>query len=55
VAALLILIFIWGPIPATQRPAGIIVFSVLGIAGAWVLREQTAREFADSPASPSPT
>ena len=45
VAAILILIFIWGPIPATHRPAGIIVFSVLAFAGTEVLRRQTAREF----------
>ena len=45
VAAILILIFIWGPIPATHRPAGIIVFTVLAFAGTEVLRRQTAREF----------
>ena len=45
VAAILILIFIWGPIPATHRPAGIIVFSVLAFAGTEVLRRQTAQEF----------
>jgi hypothetical protein len=45
VAGLLLLVFIWGPIPATQRPAGIIVFTVLAMFGTAVLREQTAREF----------
>jgi hypothetical protein len=45
VAAILILIFIWGPIPATQRPAGIIVFTVVAFFGTEVLRRQTAREF----------
>ena len=45
VAAILILIFIWGPIPATHRPAGIIVFTVLAFAGTEVLRRQTAEEF----------
>jgi hypothetical protein len=49
VAALLLLIFIWGPIPATHRPAGIIVFTVLAMFGTAVLRQQTAREFPDSP------
>ncbi|MFL5824182.1 MAG: hypothetical protein ACJ764_12160 [Solirubrobacteraceae bacterium] len=49
VAGLLLLIFIWGPIPATHRPGGIIVFSVLAIFGTAVLRQQTAREFSDSP------
>jgi hypothetical protein len=48
VAAVLVLIFIWGPIPATHRPAGIIVFSVLAMLGTAVLRQQTAREFPDS-------
>jgi hypothetical protein len=45
VAAILLLIFIWGPIPATHRPAGIIVFTVLAFFGVEVLRRQTAREF----------
>jgi hypothetical protein len=45
VAGVLLLIFIWGPIPATHRPAGIIVFTVLAMFGAAVLRQQTAREF----------
>lgn len=45
VAVILILIFIWGPIPATHRPAGIIVFTVLAFFGLEVLRRQTAREF----------
>jgi hypothetical protein len=45
VAGLLLLIFIWGPIPATTRPAGIIVFTALAMFGTAVLRHQTAREF----------
>lgn len=48
VAGLLLLIFIWGPIPATHRPAGIIVFTVLAMFGTAVLRQQTAREFPDA-------
>jgi hypothetical protein len=48
VAGLLLLIFIWGPIPATTRPAGIIVFTVLAMFGTAVLRQQTAREFPDA-------
>jgi hypothetical protein len=48
VAGFLLLIFIWGPIPATHRPAGIIVFIVLGMLGTAVLRQQTAREFPGS-------
>jgi hypothetical protein len=49
VAGILLLIFIWGPIPATHRPAGIIVFTVLAMFGTAVLRQQTEREFPDSP------
>lgn len=53
VAALLLLIFIWGPIPATHRPAGIIVFTGLAMLGTAVLRAQTAHEFPDpSPSGP---
>ncbi len=46
VVVLLVLIFIWGPIPATHRPAGIIVFTVLALAGTEVLRRQIERESA---------
>ncbi len=45
VAAIMLLIFIWGPIPATHKPAGIIVFLVLAFFGTEVLRRQTAAEF----------
>lgn len=48
VAGLLLLLFIWGPIPAMHRPAGIIVFTVLALLGTAVLRQQTAREFPDA-------
>ena len=50
VAVLLVLIFIWGPIPATHRLAGIIVFSVLALGGTEVLRRQIERESAGAPA-----
>jgi hypothetical protein len=46
VALVLVLIFIWGPIPATHRPAGIIVFTVLALVGTEVLRRQIERESA---------
>jgi hypothetical protein len=45
VAAIMVLIFIWQPIPATGKPAGIIVFLVLAFFGTYLLRNQTAREF----------
>ena len=43
--AIMVGIFIWGPIPATHRPAGIIVLLALALLGTEVLRRQTAREF----------
>jgi hypothetical protein len=43
--ALLLLLFIWDPIPATGTPAGIISFTVLGLLGTYLLRRETAREF----------
>jgi hypothetical protein len=48
VGVIMLLIFIWGPIPATRKPAGIIVFLVLAFFGTEVLRRQTAREFPDA-------
>jgi hypothetical protein len=48
VAAIMLLIFIWAPIPATHKPAGIIVFLALAFLGTYVLRRQTAAEFPDA-------
>jgi hypothetical protein len=45
VCAVMLLVFIWGPIPATHKPAGIIVFLALALFGTEVLRRQTASEF----------
>ena len=45
VTVVMALIFIWGPIPATHRLAGIIVFLALALLGTEVLRRQTAAEF----------
>jgi hypothetical protein len=47
VAFIMLLIFIWGPIPATHKPAGIIVLLALALFGTEVLRRQTALEFPD--------
>jgi hypothetical protein len=47
-ALIMLLIFIWGPIPATHKPAGIIVFLALAFFGTEVLRRQTATEFPDT-------
>jgi hypothetical protein len=44
-AAVMGLIFIWDPIPATGKPAGIIVFLALAFLGTFVLRRQTDEEF----------
>ena len=44
-AALLALIFIWGPIPATRNPWEILLFTILAFVGAHVLRGQIAEEF----------
>ncbi len=46
--AIMILIFIWDPIPATGTPGGIITFTVLALLGTFVLSRQTAREFPDA-------
>ncbi len=45
VAAIMALIFIWNPIPATGKLGGIIVFLALAFLGTYVLRRQTAEEF----------
>jgi len=47
-AALLALVFIWGPIPATRNPVEMLIFTILGFVGAHVLRDQIAREFPDA-------
>jgi hypothetical protein len=47
-AALLAVIFIWGPIPATRNVVTMLVFTVLAFFGAYVLRGQFAEEFPDA-------
>lgn len=47
-AVVMVLIFIWNPIPATGTPVGIIVFLALALLGTEVLRRQTAIEFPDA-------
>ncbi len=44
-AALLALVFIWGPIPATRNPWEMLLFTILAFFGAHVLRGQMAEEF----------
>jgi len=47
-AAVMVLVFIWDPIPATGTAVGIIVFMLLALFGTEVLRRQTAVEFPDA-------
>jgi len=47
-AALLVLLFIWGPIPATRNPWEMLLFTILAFFGAYVFRKQVAEEFPDS-------
>jgi hypothetical protein len=52
VGAIMLLIFIWNPIPATGKVAGIIVFLAL-VLGTYLLRRQTARIPRHQPAGPT--
>ena len=45
---LLALVFIWGPIPATRNPWEMLLFTILALVGAHVLRNQIAAEFPDA-------
>lgn len=45
VLGLMVLVFLWDPIPATGTPVGIIVFLALALFGTEMLRRQTAIEF----------
>ncbi len=47
----LALVFVWGPIPATRNPWWMLLFTVLTLVGAHVLRAQIAAEFPDAQAS----
>jgi hypothetical protein len=46
--AIMILIFIWQPIPATGTPFGIVAFLVLALLGTALLRRQVMAEFPDA-------
>jgi Short C-terminal domain len=48
VAVLLLLLFIWQPIPATGTFIGILVFIALALLGTELLRRQTVAEFPDA-------
>jgi hypothetical protein len=47
-AALLALVFIWGPIPATRNPWEILLFTILAFVGAHILRAEIAEQFPDA-------
>ena len=46
--AVMVLVFIWDPIPATGTLVGIVVFLALALLGTEALRRQTAEEFPDA-------
>jgi len=48
--ALLALVFVWGPIPATRNPWTMLLFTVLAFVGAHALRGQIAEQFPDAQA-----
>jgi Short C-terminal domain len=48
VLGIMVLIFLWDPIPATGKPLGILVFTLLALLGTYVLIQQTAREFPEA-------
>ena len=48
VVGLLVLLFIWDPIPATGKPNGILVFTILALLGTYILIQQTAVEFPEA-------
>lgn len=46
--AVMLLVFLWDPIPATGTPVGIVAFLLLALLGTEALRRQTAEEFPDA-------
>ena len=45
VAGILLILFIWQPFPATGKPIGMLVFTILAMVGTEILRRQMLREF----------
>jgi hypothetical protein len=45
VLGIMVLVFAWNPIPATGKPLGILVFTVLALVGTEILIRQTREEF----------
>ena len=48
VLGIMVLVFIWNPIPSTGKPLGILVFTLLALWGTYLLIAQTAREFPEA-------
>jgi hypothetical protein len=48
VALIMVLVFIWRPIPSTAKVAGVIVYFALAMFGTEILRRQCAQEFPDA-------
>ncbi|HET7052260.1 MAG TPA: SHOCT domain-containing protein [Solirubrobacteraceae bacterium] len=48
VIAIILLIVLWGPIPATRKPIPVLILLVLSWLGVEALRRQTAEEFPDA-------
>ena len=48
VAGILLILFIWQPFPATGKPIGMLVFTILAMVGTEILRRQMLREFPDA-------
>ncbi|MBV8998266.1 MAG: SHOCT domain-containing protein, partial [Solirubrobacterales bacterium] len=48
VLGIMVLVFIWNPIPSTGKPLGILVFTLLALWGTYLLIAQTTREFPEA-------
>jgi Short C-terminal domain len=48
VLGIMVIVFVWNPIPATGKPLGILVFTLLALVGTEVLIRQTRQEFPDA-------
>ena len=51
VLVVLLILFAWGPIEATQQLTGILLITVLALFGTQMLRRQAALEFPDAPSA----
>jgi hypothetical protein len=49
VALLVLILIAWGPTPATRKPLGMLIFTILLCIGVEALRRQVKREFPDAP------